>query len=128
MDIQKMHNHLRTNKIFFNKSKIAIQIGFHDGPSNFCNWVYNKFDRTKFPNDCILPLDNLLTRLSFSPEKMLQWKPVTKHMPIANRKVICANIMDQWVDAAEYWPEENVWYNGEVEIIPTHWREFPPGP
>lgn len=58
----------------------------------------------------------------------INWILVNDEKPDSERWVLTSNIIDNWVDRAEYNTEEGYWWNGECEIIPTHWAELPKPP
>lgn len=59
---------------------------------------------------------------------VVNWVAIDDEKPNDERWILAANIIDGWVDRAEYNEEQGYWFNGEVEIIPTHWAELPEPP
>jgi hypothetical protein len=56
-----------------------------------------------------------------------QWVAVDEKLPEDSEWILLANVDDQWVDRGEM-TVTGKWYNGECEIIPTHWMPLPKPP
>lgn len=69
----------------------------------------------------------LVNKIDFL-HNVIQWVAVEDRLPDDDRWVLTSHIVDEWVDRAEYNEDEGYWYNGECEIIVTHWKELPEPP